>query len=150
MSEPDYAAELDAVLAVVDRETRAFWDKDFDAWSHCWAHVPYTRTMGYWPLGGVSVVEGWDAQSALIRRMMEDIPAPNPTAGLVRRDNINARIFRDVAWLTFDQYGLDTGDPTFDMPGLSRETRILERHGDQWKLVYVGWMLVGEEVKNLG
>ena len=72
MSEPDYAAELDAVLAVVDRETRAFWDKDFDAWSHCWAHVPYTRTMGYWPLGGVSVVEGWEAQSALIRRMMDE------------------------------------------------------------------------------
>ena len=150
MSEPDYAAELDAVLAVVDRETRAFWDKDFHAWSDCWAHVAYTRTMGYWLLGGVSVVEGWAAQSELIRRMMAENPQPNPSAGLVRRENINARIFADAAWVTFDQFAADTGDPVFDMPGRSRETRILEKHDGHWKIVYAGWLLVGEEVKNLG
>lgn len=144
MTKQDNTTELDAVLAVVNRETRAFWDKDFEVWAGCWAHEAYTRTMGYWPLGGVSVVEGWEAQSALIRRMMDDIPEPNPTAALVRRENINARISGDVAWLTFDQYGLDTGDSTFDMPGLSRETRILERHDGQWKIVYAGWMLVGD------
>ena len=145
MTKQDNTTELDLVLAVIVRETRAFWDKDFEAWADCWAHGAYTRTMGYWPLGGVSVVEGWEAQSTLIRRMMDEIPEPNPTAGLVRRENINARISGDVAWLTFDQYGLDTGDPTFDMPGLSRETRILERRDGQWKIAYAGWMLVGDE-----
>lgn len=144
MTEDNNNTDLDAIMAVVNRETAAFWEKDFAAWADCWAHAPYTRTMGYWPLGGVSVVEGWTAQSALIRRMMDENPAPNPTAGLVRRENLNARIYADVAWITFDQYGLDTGEPTFDMPGLSRETRILERHGAHWKLVYVGWMLEGE------
>lgn len=143
MTEHNSAAELDAVMAVVARETVAFWDKDFDAWADCWAHAPYTRTMGYWPLGGVAVVEGWDAQSGLIRRMMEQNPTPNPSAGLVRRENINASISSDMAWITFDQYGVDTGEPVFDMPGRSRETRILERHDGRWKIVYVGWLLEG-------
>jgi hypothetical protein len=31
-----------------------------------------------------------------------------------------------------------------DMPGLSHETRILEKHNGLWKLVYVGWLLVGD------
>lgn len=144
MTEVINDAELAAILDVIHRETRAFWDKDFDAWADCWAHVPYARTMGYWPLGGIKVVEGWDAQRALIRHMMEENPAPNPTAGRYRRENLNGRIFADVAWITYDQYGIDTGDPLFDMPGRSRETRILERHDDRWKIVYVGWMLEGD------
>ena len=143
MTEQERLAELEAILAVVRRETAAFWNKDYDAWAGCWAHVPYTRTMGYWPLGGVSVVEGWDAQSALIRTMMDQIPEPNPSAGLVRRENINARVFAAAAWMTFDQYGQDTGEPVFDMPGRSRETRILERHDGRWKIVYAGWLLEG-------
>ncbi len=146
MTERTDSGELDAIMAVIRRESEAFWTKDFAGWADCWAHVPYTRTMGYWPAGGISVVEGWEAQRTLIQRMMAEIPAPNPTAAMVRRENINARIVADMAWLTFDQYGADTGDSAFDMPGLSRETRILERHQGRWKLVYVGWMLEGPAV----
>jgi hypothetical protein len=62
----------------------------------------------------------------------------------VRRENINLRIYKDVAWLTFDQYGQDTGDTLMDMPGRSRETRILEKENDSWRIAYAGWLLEGE------
>lgn len=68
-------------------------------------------------------------------------PEPNPTAARYRREKVNLRVSGNVAWLTFDQYGLDTGEPDMDMPGRSRETRLLERHGGEWKIVYVGWLL---------
>lgn len=74
---------------------------------------------------------------------MEKSPKENETATEVRRENINMRIYKDLACMTFDQYGEDTGDPTMDMPGLSRETRILEKHDGKWKIVYVGWLLEG-------
>ena len=74
---------------------------------------------------------------------MEASPEPNSTANNVIRKNMNLRIFKDVAWLTFDQYGEDTGDETMDMPGLSRETRILEKENGEWKIAYVGWLLDG-------
>jgi hypothetical protein len=73
---------------------------------------------------------------------MEENPDPNPQN--VVRENINMRIYREAAWVTFDQYGKDTGEPDMDMPGLSRETRFLEKHNGQWKIVYVGWLLQGE------
>lgn len=145
MSTTDSAAEAaqTEVLAVIAAESAAFWNKDYAAWSVLWAHVPYTRTLGWWAAGGVTVVEGWEAQSTAIRRTMEASPAPNPTAGRVRRENINMQIHATVAWVTFDQYGEDTGDAKMDMPGRSRETRILERHDGQWKIVYAGWLLEG-------
>lgn len=96
-------------------------------------------------MAGGSVIEGWEAISARIAETMRASPTPNPTASQVRRQQINLRIAGDMAWLTFDQRGDDTGDPDMDMPGLSRETRILEKHDGQWKLVYVCWLLQGEQ-----
>jgi hypothetical protein len=36
------------------------------------------------------------------------------------------------------------------MPGLSHETRILEKHGEEWKIVYAGWLLVGPDEAGTG
>jgi hypothetical protein len=138
----DFEKEKEAIMAVIDGESAAFWNKDYEKWASYWVHESYIRTMGWWQDGGVTVVEGWDDRAKRTREHMEASPEPNPTASNVRRENINIRIFEDVAWLTFDQYGTDTGDSLMDMPGLSRESRILEKHDGQWRIAYVGWLLV--------
>jgi hypothetical protein len=143
MTEQAMTGEAEAIMQVIEAESRAFWDKDFEAWAACWVHAPYTRTMGWWQRGGVTVLAGWDVQSARIGQVMGANPEPNPTAYNVRRENVNLRVTAEMAWLTFDQYGEDTADPDMDMPGLSRETRILEKHEGQWKIVYAGWLLEG-------
>lgn len=144
MTQIDQSAEADAIMRVIAEESRAFWDKDFDAWARCWVQAPHIRMMGWWAQGGVTVIEGWEALSARIRANMIATPEPNPTAAQVRRENINLRIGHDQAWLTFDQYGMDTGDTLMDMPGISRETRVLEKHDGEWRLAYVCWLLEGE------
>jgi hypothetical protein len=135
--------EHEAIMQVIADESAAFWNKDYEAWAGCWVHAPYVRIIGWWTHGGVTVNEGWDKLSSIMRQLMEKNPSPNPTAGLVRRENINLRITAEMAWVTFDQYGADTGDARMDMPGLSRETRILEKHAGAWKIVYAGWLLIG-------
>jgi hypothetical protein len=141
-TEIDYEKEERAILALIDKESEAFWDKDFERWAACWVQAPYIRTMGWWERGGITVVKGWEERGPRTKEHMADNPEPNPQN--VVRKNINMRIYQDAAWVTFDQYGKDTGEPDMDMPGLSRETRILEKHDDQWKIVYVGWLLEGE------
>lgn len=138
-----YEAEKAAIMAVIAAESAAFWDKDFNAYASYWVQAPYVRTMGWWPTEGVVVIEGWEERDRRTREHMQTSAEPNPTAVRVRRENINLRIYSDVAWMTFDQYGEDTGDALMDMPGLSRETRILEKHDGQWKIAYAGWLLVG-------
>lgn len=141
--EINYEKEKKAILEVIENESKAFWKKDFEDYSSYWIHEDFIRTLGWWQAGGVTVVEGWEERSKRTKTHMENSPDENPTSTQVRRKNINLRIYQDVAWMTFDQYGEDTGDPTMDMPGLSRETRILEKHNGQWKIVYVGWLLEG-------
>ena len=134
--------EEDVIMEVIARESAAFWDKDFERYADCWAHEDYIRTMGWWEDGGVTVVEGWKERGSRTKAHMEANPDPNPQNPV--RKNINIRVGNDMAWVTFDQYGRDTDDPTFDMPGLSRESRILEKIDGVWKIVYVGWLLEGE------
>ena len=134
-----------AIMEVIRGESAAFWEKDYDKWASYWAHGPYVRIMGWWEDGGVTVTEGWETISSGMRKLMEGNPEPNSTASLVRRENVNLRLSDSMALVTFDQYGLDTGDERMDMPGLSRETRVLEKQDGQWKIIYVGWLLEGEQ-----
>lgn len=143
MEQFDMQTEAEAIMGVIERESQAFWLKDYDAWANCWVHAPYIRTLGWWERGGVTVIEGWDMLNERIAAHMQSNPEINPTASEVRREQINMRIASDMAWLTFDQYGIDTGEKDMDMPGLSRETRVLEKHNGEWKLVYVNWLLEG-------
>ena len=138
--------DTNAIMQVIADESVAFWNKDFESWSHFWLHTPYIRMNGWWMRGGITIIEGWDALADRVSSTMAANPEPNPTAAHVRRDKINLRVEGNMAWVTFDQYGQDTGDLEMDMPGLSHETRFLEKHNDEWKIVYVGWLLVSESV----
>jgi len=130
-----------AIMDVIERQATAFWAKDFARWSDTWVHSQYVRRVGWSPTGGVISVEGWDAIGGAMKKTMADNPAPNPTPAKLVRDHINIREYNNVAWVTFDQHGVNTGEARFDMPGVSHETRILERHDGKWKLVYVGYVL---------
>jgi hypothetical protein len=139
-NDPTEAAEI---LAVIEAEARAFWEKDFDALAACWAPEAHARHVGWWQRGGVAWRRGWDEIAARMRHHFAQNPDPNASAYEVRRENLVIRVGTDMAWATFDQYAPDTGEVDMDMPGLSHETRILERHGGRWVIVYVGYLLVG-------
>lgn len=136
-------AEAQAIMQVIKAETNGFWMKDYEAWANCWLQTPEIRMLGWWARGGIRVTEGWEALSSNVKQLMESHPTPQPNAARVRRENVNIRVSDQMAWVTFDQYGADTGEPDMDMPGLSRETRVLEKHNGEWKIVYVNWLLEG-------
>ena len=136
-------AEEEAVKKVIIAETEAFWDKDFQKLSNCWAQEEYVRVVGWWEHGGISVRKGWSVIGARMHKQITEHPEKNHQN--VTRENFNVRVSGNMAWATFDQYGTDTGEKAMDMPGLSYETRILEKHNGQWKIVYVGWLLDGRK-----
>ena len=134
--------EEEAVKKVIVTETEAFWNKDFQQLSDCWVHEDYARVVGWWQAGGVTVRKGWSVIGKKMETVIKENPGKNPQN--VTRENFNIRISGDMAWVTFEQYGTDTGEQAMDMPGLSYETRILEKQNGQWKIAYAGWLLDGK------
>ena len=145
--EAAFEREKSSILEVIDRQSASFWAKDFDRWADTWVHAPYVRRVGWSAPGGVVNVEGWEAIGARMKKNMTDDPAPNLTPAKLLREHLNVQIQGDIAWVTFEQHGVATGDTKFDMPGLSYETRIFERHDGKWKVVYLGYLLAGTPAK---
>jgi hypothetical protein len=130
-----------AIMEVIAAEAEAFWDKDMEAFAACHVQAPYTRRMGWWARGGITDMHGWEQIGGAMRGHFARDPEPNPSANAVRRDNVNIRVSGDMAWVTFDQHSIDAGEPDMDMPGISHETRIMERHDGRWRIAYVGYLL---------
>jgi hypothetical protein len=135
--------EKAAMLDVIERQAATFWAKDFQGWANTWVHASYISRSGWSEAGGVSSAEGWDAIGGQMKKHMAENPKPNPTPAKIVRDHLTFRIHPDVAWVTFEQHGVSTGEPQFDMPGLSYETRIFEKHDGKWKVVHLSYLLAG-------
>jgi ketosteroid isomerase-like protein len=132
-----------AVMKVMREEAAAFWNKDYKAWARCWVHAGYVRHNTPSSNGGVAIIKGWGTISKLIKKLIEENPKPSAMAAKMRLKNVSLRVGSDMAWVTYDQHGVDTGEPDMNMPGVSRETKILEKHDGKWKLVYVGMLPEG-------
>jgi DNA-binding CsgD family transcriptional regulator len=129
------SAEADeaAILRLIETETAAYFNKDYEAWARCWVHAPYARRYGWYERGGRVVRLGWEEEAAEMRAAMERYAAPNRSVDMVHRENVSIRVGGDMAWATFEQVAPKTGDP-FDVPGRQYEARVLERHEGDWKI----------------
>jgi DNA-binding CsgD family transcriptional regulator len=120
-----------AVLAVIRAETEAWLQRDFDAWASHWVQSPQARRMEAWASLGVRVDEGWDAIAARIGAIVARFPEKLDFEGRVRWERVNVVVDGNVAWVTFDQIGSDTGEDR------KRQLRILHRIDGIWKIACV-------------
>lgn len=140
----DRNADEADVLRVIEAETAAYFNKDYEGWTECWVHAPYIRRIGWFARCGVLANAGWERESAAMKASMGEFPMPNRSAAQVRRENVNIRVDHDMAWVTFEQVAPSTGDP-FDVPGRQQEMRILERHEGRWRIA--GCFMIGSPVE---
>lgn len=131
-------AEREAILAVIQEECLTFYSRDFQGWSRTWLQSDAARRLGAVAGGRLIYHESWNATASKIAGFMKQFPKPNPKGALtLRKDNFSFRITPEMAWVSFDQYGEDTGDP-FDSVGLSHHICILEKHDGEWKIAFIG------------
>ncbi len=130
--------EEQEVLDLIERETTAFFCRDYATWAECWLHDAKVRRLGALMGGLMEYSEGWERMSASTVEFMKRYPTPNPEAAKAMcRANISVHITAEMAWVSFDQYGEPTTD-TLVTIGLSHQVRILEKHSNLWKIVMAG------------
>jgi DNA-binding CsgD family transcriptional regulator len=122
-----------AIIAALDEQLDGFLAKDFDRWSSALLHEPRFRYWLWQRSGGLTLREGWETQARLMREAMTQYPGPNRS--VVRRENVSISIRGDMALVTFDQHGTRTGD-AFDLTGLQKEMRVMERHDGRWLVAF--------------
>lgn len=127
----DYAA----IAAVIHADTLAFQNGDFPAWTECWVQDERARDVCISETAGLSVLTGWsEIRDHMKRVIAEDLNCKIEDFG---QENMKISISGDTAWVVFDEWS-KCASGTFST---CFETRILERHQNQWRIVYSSFVL---------
>lgn len=122
----------DAIKAVIERETQAYFGIDYENWMDSWSHVPYA----YWSYAddnGINYYEGW---KAIEIGFSDYFVTSKPINTEVERTWEDLRIYKDGAYARFKQTVITNG-----VRGpVQTEIRVLERDSKnkEWKIVLVG------------
>lgn len=131
--------DVAAITALIHRNRIAIWMRDYDTWSNCFVHAPYTSRWGWWGRGGVFARRGWDDISSRLQREMVEHPNPQPALAYdTQVAKLSIQISGDMAWATFEQHYPDS--PLWEGflgPELAHEMRVFERHHGEWKIAFL-------------
>ncbi len=120
-----YAQEKKAILATLNNETKAAFQRDYEAWQQYWVHDPdITKIYIDFPENSFSESLGWKKIDDFVTDFFKKHPDPEPVPELL--DSISVRLYGNGAWVTYEQQD--------SLRGRKRETRLMEKVNGQWKI----------------
>jgi hypothetical protein len=133
----DEKTELDAIMKVINNETKMFFDGNAEGWRASWSHKDYACQSWNNDDGTASAAHGWEA---INKQGTEWIKKYYKNGEVVihpdfKRGEIKVHFFSDkVAILHWKQYNADKDKKYYR---ISDESRIMEKEADGWKIVNV-------------
>jgi len=128
--------EKKAILETLNNETKAAFQRDYDAWKEKWVHDSnITKTYIDFPENTFSESIGWTEISQFVKTFMEEHPEPEPVPELL--NTIDVRLYGTGAWVTYEQKDA--------LRGLKRETRLMEKVDGEWKIAGMQTTIYGFE-----
>lgn len=123
----DIEKEKAAIIAVIEEETNAYLDRDFDRQNECF--IQDETAVGILA-GKDGLYDGWEIISAAYKSIYEN--SPDPTNLKVKNENYKIKVYRDCAWAVYDEYTVNENDSISSGP---RCIKFLEKVDDEWKIV---------------
>jgi hypothetical protein len=120
--------DVDAIKAVIERETKAFFEIDSKSWSDSWLHAPYT----FWSFADTTDVNSFSGWPNIEKGFADYFKNSKPSNAKIDRTWIDIKIYGNGAYARFTQKVNDnTNRPA------QAEVRVLEKVKGQWKIVCV-------------
>lgn len=137
-------SEKEAIMETIVTETEAYFRQDYELWKDQFVDSPYFMRIGYWEgyPNKVSYHHGFDTLRTEKKLQFEE-NATQWAGSEQTNENVNFRIFNDVAWVTYDQVSTDV--EMGEHLGRSKEIRILEKVDEKWRLAYMGFYYLPSE-----
>lgn len=128
----DVAKEKEAIKAVIQAETQAYYDKDFDLFASVYKHdksiVDLRASSTYY-----SFVTGWKDNSDNIKEYMKNNPQPVKNPEVKKNFRIHVYL-NNTAWAVFDNFIYDEKG---EVENKSIGVNFLEKINGKWKIVFL-------------
>ena len=133
----DASVETDAIMKVIENETKCFFDGNYDCWASNWSHENYAMQAWNNDDGTFDAAIGWEKINAQGKEWIEKYykNGKNIIHPIVKKEKPQVKFFNDnAAYLIWKQYNADKENKFYK---ISQETRIMEKQSDGWKIVNV-------------
>ncbi|MEM9327776.1 MAG: hypothetical protein AAGA85_19055 [Bacteroidota bacterium] len=121
----DFEQEKQAILATLNSETAAAFQRDYETWTTKWVHdADITKTYLDFSKNTFSQSLGWKEISEFVRVFIEENPEPEPVPQPLNQ--IDIRLYGNGAWVSYEQHD--------EIRGRKRETRLMEKVDGEWKI----------------
>lgn len=125
----DVEKEKAAIIAVIEEETNAFYDRDIDglAATHVQDETNMRLDVGRY---GYTLNEGWD--NSFIKEYFEE--NPEPVTNYEKKTNYKIKVYDGTAWAEYEN---DAYNSDGDLQNKSIHVQFLEKADGQWKIDYM-------------
>lgn len=133
----DEVAETEAIMNVIEGETKCFFDGNYECWAKHWSHENYAIQAWNNSDGTADAAVGWEKINSQGKDWIEKYykNGENIIHPVVKREKPLVKFFNEkTAYLLWKQYNADKEKTIYR---ISQETRLMEKDGEGWKIVNV-------------
>ncbi len=128
--------DIEAIKALIERETKAFFEIDQKTWADSWVHEPYA----FWSFADTTDVNSFSGWQAIHEGFASYFRTAKPSPARIDRTWHDIKVFGNGAYARFTQ---KVNDNTRRQP--QAEVRVLEKVKGQWKIVCVSVIAIEKE-----
>jgi hypothetical protein len=121
--------EKEAIRALIEEETNAYHDKDFDRFAATFVQDESTLKLIV-NRNGTEIVEGWENLGSIMKEHFKNFPDSTKNNDI--KTNYKIRVINDCAWVTFDEERINDESDSIEL-GMN----ILEKVDGKWKIVFI-------------
>jgi len=128
--------ESEIIKQVISKETKSFFERDYEEWSKYWIKEENAFRAGNGP-DSTYVLYGWKNISNYVNKYDENLYNKNDDSKYSNPKRKNFEIkFNSAhsAYVKWDQYNFVRNENKYY---LSKESRLMQKEEDQWKIINV-------------
>lgn len=121
-------SDEEAIKALLERETKAFFEIDYKTWAESWSHTPHA----FWSFADTTDVNSFSGWDNIEKGFAEYFKTAKPSQAKIDRTAFQIKIYGNAAYVRFIQ---QVKDDSHRPP--QEEVRVLEKIKGVWRIVCV-------------
>ncbi len=130
--------DVEAVKALLEKETKAFVEIDYKTWADTWSHTSYA----FWSYADTTDVNSFSGWKMIDAGFADYFKTAKPSKAKIERVWQEVKVYGDAAYVRFTQ---NVKDETSRAP--QAQVRVLEKIKGKWKIVLVSVVAIEKDNK---
>jgi len=128
--------DVEAIKALIEKETTAFFEIDYETWASSWSQTPYA----FWSFADTTDVNSFSGWENINKGFADYFKTAKASKAKIQRTWLDIKVYGNGAYARFTQ---QVDDNTLRPP--QAEVRVLEKTKGSWRIVCVSVIAIEKD-----